>query len=365
MKEHKAYRVFVEVCRIVLAATFIFSGFVKSVDPWGFAIKIGEYLTAFDMEWLYGWRFVLSIWITGAEMMLGCMVLFRVRLRITALFIFIAMTFFTLLTLGLAIWNPVEDCGCFGDAIKLSNWGTFVKNLILWPMSFLVFAGSRRLPLRPSWGDAAYMTTFAAIAFGIGIYSYYHLPLIDFLPYKKGVNLREEVRKPVEEQEVESVVVVRDRATGKKRKFDIADPAWYDESRWEYLDTKNTRVRTRVHPSVHDFAVSGATGEMVTDSILDDPGTVCMICASSFADVEPECRRRLEAAVGRAREQGARVLCLTSERIDGATVLRLGGQTVECCNMDASTLKTMLRARVGVVVVRDGVIVDKKNCTDI
>ncbi len=216
---NKTFRIFVEMCRIILALTFIFSGFVKSVDPWGFAIKLGEYLTSFEMEWLYGWRFFLSIWITGAEMMLGLMVLFRVRLRLTSIFIFVAMTFFTILTLVLAIWSPVEDCGCFGDAIKLSNWGTFVKNLILWPMSFLVFYNSRRLPFMPTWRDGGFMLLFGAIAFGIGIYSYRHLPLIDFLPYKVGVNLREDISKPPKEKEVRSIVVVRDRETGRKVRY--------------------------------------------------------------------------------------------------------------------------------------------------
>ncbi len=362
---NRTYRIFVEVCRILLALTFIFSGFVKSVDPWGFAIKLGEYLTSFDMEWLYGWRFFLSIWITGAEMMLGCMVLFRVRLRLTSLFIFAAMTFFTILTLVLAIWNPVEDCGCFGDAIKLSNWGTFVKNLILWPMAFLVFYNSRRLPLIPTWRDGGMMLLFGAVSFGIGIYSYRHLPLIDFLPYKTGTNLAVEVYKPVQEKEVESVVIVRDRETRRKKEFDIADTTWYDTNRWEYLGMKNTRVNTRVHPTVRDFAVIDASGELVTDTILTHRGEVYMLCISNFDDLRPRCAEKLSAAIEAARKRGARVLCLTAEPLGGGYSLELGSESVQCYNMDATTLKTMLRARVGVVELRDGVIIGKKNCRDL
>ncbi len=362
---NRAYRVFVETCRILLALTFIFSGFVKSVDPWGFAIKLGEYLTSFDMEWLFGGRFFLSIWITGAEMMLGLMVLFRVRLRLTSIFIFAAMTFFTILTLVLAIWNPVEDCGCFGDAIKLSNWGTFIKNLILWPMAFLVFWNSRKLPLIPTWRDVGFMLLFGAISFGIGVYSYRHLPLIDFLPYKVGTNLAVEVYKPVEAKEVESVVIVRDRETRRKREFDIADTTWYDDSRWEFLEMKNTRVNTRVHPTVRDFAVMDATGALATDAILKHRGEVFMVCISDFDDLRPRCEDRLSAAVAAANNRGAWVLCLTAEPLGDGHIMELGGERIPCYNMDAMTLKTMLRARVGVVMLEDGVIAGKTNCRDL
>ena len=358
----KSYRIFVEICRIILASTFIFSGFVKAVDPWGTAIKIGEYLTSFGMDELFGWRFFLSIWLTGAEMMLGLMVLFRVRLRITSLFIFAAMTFFTGLTLILAIWNPVEDCGCFGDAIKLSNWGTFVKNLILWPMSMMVFLGARNLPLRPTWRDGVMTLTFATIAFGIGIWSLNHLPIIDFLPYRKGVNLREEVYKPEERaKEVESVIIARDLETGKKREFNIADTTWYDTSRWEYIEMKNTRVNSRVHPTVRDFAVINSAGEIVTDSILANRGRVVMLCAADFSYMKPKCKKRLGEVIQMEKAAGSTVMWLTADHLEDGQMFN----GAPCYNMDATTLKTMLRARVGVVVLENGVIVDKKNCRDL
>ena len=364
MNRKQTYRIFVEICRILLAVTFIFSGFVKSVDPWGTAIKMGEYFAAFNMDWLFGWRFVFAIWLTGAEMMLGCMVLFKVRLRLTSIFITAAMVFFTLLTLGLAIWSPVEDCGCFGDAIKLTNWETFIKNLILLPMAFIVWWESRRKPIKPTWRDMFFMLIFAGIAFGIGLYSYLHLPLIDFLPYKEGTNLAAEVYKPDEEKAVETIVIVRNIETGRKHEFDIEDTAWCDESKWKYIDIKNTALHTRVHPTVRDFAVIDAGGDLVTDSILFDPGVVFMVCASSFDDIRPRCARFLETAVRQASERGYRVICLTSESLERYPELVLGGEHVPCYNMDATTLKTMLRAKVGTVVLRAGVIVSKENCRD-
>lgn len=359
----KTTKIFFEACRIILAATFIFSGFVKAVDPWGAAIKIGEYLAAFNLEWLYGWRFFLSIWLSGAEMMLGCMVLFKVRLKLTSIFIFAAMIFFTGLSLALAIWNPIEDCGCFGDAIRLTNWQTFIKNMVLLPMSFVVFWSSRKLPWMPTWVDGAFMVFFGTIAFGIGVYSYRHLPVIDFLPYKIGTDLATEVHATAE-GEVETIVICRNRETGVTGEFDINDTEWCDESKWEYIDVKNTALHTRVHPTVRDFAIIDGDS-LITDAVLAEPGVVYMVCMSNAKDLWPQCERRFEIAVNQAYERGYRVMCLTSEPLDKYPEAAFGAERVKCYNMDATTLKTMLRAKVGVVVLKGGVIVDKENCRDL
>lgn len=363
MKYPKTTRIFFEACRIILATTFIFSGFVKAVDPWGTAIKIGEYLAAFDMEWLYGWRFILSIWLSGAEMMLGCMVLFKVRLRLTSIFIFCTMIFFTGLTLVLAILDPIEDCGCFGDAIRLTNWETFIKNMVLLPMSFIVFWSSRRLPWIPTWRDGAFMLFFGTIAFGIGVYSYLHLPLIDFLPYKVGTDLATAVHEPAT-GEVETIVICRNIETGETMEFDINDTEWCDESKWEYIDVRNTAIHTRVHPTVRDFAIIDGDS-LITDAVLAEPGVVYMVCMSSLKDLGPGCERKLETAVSQAYGRGYHVVCLTSEPLGEYPEVMLGAERVKCYNMDATTLKTMLRAKVGVVVLKGGVIVDKENCRDL
>ena len=105
------------VCRILLGLTFIFSGFVKTVDPWGTAIKISEYLNAFGFEDLKYYRFGFAIWLCGAELMMGCMLLFKVRTPLISIFAVVAMVIFTSITFVSAVWLPVEDCGpCGGDA---------------------------------------------------------------------------------------------------------------------------------------------------------------------------------------------------------------------------------------------------------
>lgn len=362
-KKAKICHIILTVCRVALALTFIFSGFVKAVDPWGMAIKMGEYFVAFGLdEWFYGWRYGLAIWINGAEMMMGMMLLFSIRLRLISVFAAASMTFFTILTFILAIWNPVEDCGCFGEAIKMTNWGTFIKNLILLPMSLAVLWSARKKPMMPTLRDFGFMCLFGSIAFGIGVYSYRHLPLIDFLPYKIGTNLVEAMKEPAA-KEVETILVYKDKQTGKLREFDLTDTEWYDDSRWEYVDTKTVALNISVHASVRDFAVFD-NDRVITDEIVGDPGVVYLVCASDIEDIRPRCRHKLEIAVAQALERGYRVLCVTAEPLEEYPELVLGESVIDTYNMDATTIKTMLRAKVGVMVLKGGVIVDKVNCRD-
>ena len=206
------------------------------------------------------------------------------------------------------------------------------------------------------------MLLFGTIAFGIGVYSYRHLPLIDFLPYKIGTNLAEAVNA-TGEGEVETIVVYRDRETGKERAFELSDTTWYDDNKWEYVATRTTAVHPRVHPSVRDFALLDE-GVAITDQVLEYPGVVYMVCASDLSDIKPRCASKLASAVSQAYDRDYIVMCLTAEPLGEHSWISLGGQQVRCFNMDASTMKTMLRAKVGVVVLRGGVIVDKGNCRD-
>ena len=140
MLSQRARSLITGVCRLVLAVVFIVSGFTKVIDPWGTSIKINEYLTIYGFDYLIPASMVFSIWLCGAEMMMGCMLLCKVRIRLVSIFALVSMLFFTILTFLSATFIPVEDCGCFGEAIKLSPWETFFKNLALLPMAAVVWA---------------------------------------------------------------------------------------------------------------------------------------------------------------------------------------------------------------------------------
>ncbi|WP_443772933.1 BT_3928 family protein [Alistipes putredinis] len=369
MLSQRARSLITGVCRLVLAVVFIVSGFTKVIDPWGTSIKINEYLTIYGFDYLIPASMVFSIWLCGAEMMMGCMLLCKVRIRLVSIFALVSMLFFTILTFLSATFIPVEDCGCFGEAIKLSPWETFFKNLALLPMAAVVWAYYRNdkiLAFRRS--EVALTVFFFLLTMGLGFYCYCHLPLIDFLPYKIGVNIREEMHASSAagpEGELQPVLVYRNRMTGEEREFALDDTEWQDDTVWEWVDTKILGEVPEMNPMIEEFALRNGA-EDVTDRVLATPGRLYLICVTRFDCIGRRCEDRLERLVERALQEGAHVVCITPEPLQGNAIHSFGKSTpVPCYNIDGSTLKTMLRAHTGIVVLDDGVIADKRNCRDI
>ena len=369
MLSQRARSLITGVCRLVLAVVFIVSGFTKVIDPWGTSIKINEYLTIYGFDYLIPASMVFSIWLCGAEMMMGCMLLCKVRIRLVSIFALVSMLFFTILTFLSATFIPVEDCGCFGEAIKLSPWETFFKNLALLPMAAVVWAYYRNdkiLAFRRS--EVALTVFFFLLTMGLGFYCYCHLPLIDFLPYKIGVNIREEMHASSAagpEGELQTVLVYRNRMTGEEREFALDDTEWQDDTVWEWVDTKIMGEVPEMNPMIEEFALRNGA-EDVTDRVLATPGRLYLICVTRFDCIGRRCEDRLERLVERALQEGAHVVCITPEPLQGNAIHSFGKSTpVPCYNIDGSTLKTMLRAHTGIVVLDDGVIADKRNCRDI
>lgn len=369
MLSQRARSLITGVCRLVLAVVFIVSGFTKVIDPWGTSIKINEYLTIYGFDYLIPASMVFSIWLCGAEMMMGCMLLCKVRIRLVSIFALVSMLFFTILTFLSATFIPVEDCGCFGEAIKLSPWETFFKNLALLPMAAVVWAYYRNdkiLAFRRS--EVALTVFFFLLTMGLGFYCYCHLPLIDFLPYKIGVNIREEMHASSAagpEGELQTVLVYRNRMTGEEREFALDDTEWQDDTVWEWVDTKILGEVPEMNPMIEEFALRNGA-EDVTDRVLATPGRLYLICVTRFDCIGRRCEDRLERLVERALREGAHVVCITPEPLQGNAIHSFGKSTpVPCYNIDGSTLKTMLRAHTGIVVLDDGVIADKRNCRDI
>jgi triosephosphate isomerase len=356
-----------DICRVVLGLTFVFSGFVKAVDPWGVAIKISEYLNVYGFGALGGLRFVAAIAMCAAELMLGLMLVFKVKVRLVSILALCVMTFFTLLTLLSATVLPVEDCGCFGDAVKLSPWGSFAKNVVLWVLAFVVWRDARRtMRIFPiTLREWLCMLFFGVISVGIDTYCYLHLPLIDFLPFKTGLNLREALYGESAQAE-EGRMVYRDLQDGSEREFAVSDTTWWDSSRWEFVrQVEEPASGIEDEMLLRQFAVLSPEGDL-TAEIVNSPARVYMLCAVKLDDIGPGCAARFEDIARRAHEEGAKVVLLTATPLDTERKARFGtAPPVSVYNLDATTMATMLRAEVGMVTLDDGVITDKRNCRDV
>ena len=357
------------VCRMVFALTFIVSGFVKAVDPWGTALNITNYLTIYGFESLKPYVMIFSIWLCGAELMTGCMMLFKVRIRLVSIFAVLSMIFFTALTFLSATWIPIEDCGCFGEFIKLSPWQTFAKNLVLLPLAVCVWWRYR--PDRVFSFSKAELTLtilFCVASMGLGMYNYYHLPIFDFLPYKVGVNIADAMQQARNEQEnAEVVLVYRNRRNGKLKEFSLGDKAWHNDKKWEWVETRVSDTgNNKVEPMILQFYISDENGNDVTDALLATKGKLYLLCVSRLNGVDASCRQNLRTLIDRAEVEQTDIVCLTPEILHGETWHSFEGSApVRCYNIDAKTMKTMLRANVGLVELTDGTITAKLNCRDI
>ena len=340
-------------CRIIFAITFIVSGFLKAIDPWGTILILENYLVAYNValpEWL---TLVASLLLCGVELAVGLLLLLKVQTRLSSFVALVTMLFFTILTLLSATIVPVEDCGCFGEAIKLTPWQTFAKNMALLPMALCLWYRHRGEKLFDgSPRKVAALGTTLILSFGLGLYCYRHLPLIDFLPYKVGVNIAEQMRDELSQSSIEKVVLIyRNRTTGELRYFSVEDTEWQNDALWEWVDTR-TESLERHDASVLEFQIADEEGNDVTANILALTKVYLLLCES--ADVDASVVEKFDAVVRDASEKGGEVIYVTADR-----------PLPKWHTMDAKTMKMLLRAKSGMVVLEQGTITAKYNYRDI
>lgn len=350
---------------IIIGLTFIASGLSKAVDPWGTAIKFDEYFSVYNLDFLLPLSRILAVWLCGAELMMGCMILFRVRLRLISIFALVSMTIFTIVTILSVTLYPVEDCGCFGEALYLTPWQTLIKNLILLPMIITIwwrYRPDKILVYKPR--EVILATLFCTLAMGFSAYNYLHLPMVDFLPYKVGVDLLAEVEATTHSAEYSVVLVYRNIATGELQEFSMDDTEWHNGDLWEWVETRTEQPQQRITESASDFMLLSLSGEDLTWELLSTPGRLNMLAVTSVEAIRPRCLERMESYIYEANERGDHTIVITSQKITEPYV-DIAGESLKCYNIDATTLKSVMRARVGVVELSDGVITSKRSCVDI
>ncbi len=353
--------------RFLLAGVFIFSGITKVVDPWGTAIKIGEYLSVYGLDALSGVAMPLSIALCAIELLLGLMLLLKLLPRVVSAVTLITVVVFTIVTLLSATILPVEDCGCFGDAVKLTAMQTLYKNLALIPLAVILWRKWSKYSFRPTLGHSLATLALASMCFGVGIYCNSHLPLIDFLPFKVGTNLKDQVLSPSEEpsSEVKTTLIYREIATGKLHEFTLEDTQWHDENKWEWVETKIDQETPINISALSEFALRNNSGD-ATEQILTTSGELTLVCITDLNQIPTQCLESIISLIHNKQAQGKEIVCITPSQISHDDYHSFGQSAqVPIFNVDGTLLKTMLRAKNGTITLHDGVIVSKLNCRDI
>lgn len=351
----------VNVCRFVLAATFIFSGYVKAIDPLGTLYKLKDYAAAMSLNGLLpDWVLVgVAIALGALEFALGVFMLFAVRRHVVSRIMLAFMTAMTALTLWIFVADPVKDCGCFGDALKLTNGETLLKNIVLIACAAIVAwrpADMARFISRSNqWIVRYYTVAYIVIT---SVYCLYTLPIFDFRPYHVGMNIKQgmEIPEGAEQPEFESTFLLR--KNGETREFTLDN---YPDSTWEYVDTRTVQTKKGYEPPIHDFALTSCdTGEDITEQVLTKKGYTFLLVSPRLAVADDSNFGDIDQIYEYAEENGADFYCVTASANDEIERWRdLTGAEYQFCNADETTLKTMIRSNPGLMLLKDGTIIDK------
>lgn len=354
----KALVIAVNVCRLLLAATFIFSGFVKANDPLGTMYKLQDYVNAMSSRALPD-TFLLgcAVMLAFFEFTIGIYTLFGIDRKKTSGITLAFMVVMTILTVYIVVANPVSDCGCFGDALVLSNEATLAKNIVLLAAAILTYR-YYRLQFNFIGPVLKWFIVFVSLCFIIGyaVYCIICQPVLDFRPYKIGTNLRETVAGTSETPQYDVRIIYEKDGKTLELTAEDEDP----DSTWTYVETRRTPLE-ETHTATADFYVMNAENEDITEDILFADGYTFLLIIPSLTNADEGCIDRVNEVYGFAKDHGLGFYCITSLADQHAQTYWNDhtGAEYDYYTSDDRELKTIVRGEPGLVLLHDGVITHK------
>lgn len=346
---------------ILVGGLFIFSGLIKLNDPIGTAIKMEEYFDVFAADFgsffslFVPWSLAIAFFLIILEIVLGVAVLIRYHMKVTSFVLLGLIIFFTFLTFYSAAFDKVTDCGCFGDAIKLTPWESFIKDIVL--LVLIVYLVWRRKSLStfvPGWPAHAMIGTVAVVGVYLGVHAIRHLPFLDFRPYRIGNNIPREM-EPEESPRIE-YVFIKDGEEVRSEKFLPAAEGYAYKSAHLLNEEKTI-------PSITDYLVRDRDDSDVTAETFEGPKLLLIISDVREASVSGMDHLR---ALVKALDGVVDVMALTSSDAASFEAFRHENQLpVEYYFADATVLKTIIRSNPGVTLWIDGTVAGKWHNNDI
>lgn len=354
-------QVILHIVRLLLASVFIFSGSVKAIDPLGTVYKIEDYLIAFDGFFvnLTFLAFPVAFTLITIELLIGFCLFFQIRFKFFSWSVMAFMLIITPLTYYIAIKNPVTDCGCFGDAVTISNWATFYKNIVLsaFAVILIVFNKHFRQIFIPSI-EWAMVIVFVFASAGFMVYSITHLPIIDFRPYKVGVNIPEAMTIPADapsDQFEYNFIYEKD---GKQQSFNLNE---LPDSTWTFVSQETKLVAEGYKPPIHDFAILTIDFEDITDEVLSYPGKSVVIIMYDLNKTSIKGIEKVKQYIAK-QKPSVKVYALTSSSsVDIQEFKSEHKLQFPFYKADPITLKTIMRANPGIMILQNGTIKEKWN----
>ncbi|MCX2433053.1 BT_3928 family protein [Pedobacter sp. GR22-10] len=355
--------------RFFVGALFIFSGLIKANDPLGFGYKLQEYFEVFHMDFLIPVATGMAILLCTLEIVLGALLILGFWSKKVAWGLLLLIIFFTLLTFVSAAFKVVTSCGCFGDAIPLTPWQSFGKDLILLVLIIIIFIS--RDAIQPLFKKASSQRNMAVLvtllSLGFGLYTYNVLPVIDFLPYKVGAHIPSLMVIPPGEKPDEFEIMYHLKNKQTKEEKDMSDKDYlkteiWKDNNWEIIGEPVKRlVKKGYEPKIKDLVISDASGTDYTKEIIENPYYSLIFVAYDLKNINENAIGKLNAIAMNATQQfNIRTVLLTSNAAQEAEAfVKKNNLFSEVFYADAVPLKSMVRANPGVLLLKNGVVINK------
>jgi len=360
------------VSRLLVGFLFIFSGLIKANDPMGFGYKLQEYFHVFHTSFLNDYSTYIAIAVCALEIIFGVLLLLGIGGRKIAWGLLLLILFFTFLTFYSAFFEVVTSCGCFGDAIPLTPWQSFIKDLVLLAFILVIFIKREKItPLIKSTFTNNLLTFLTVVlSFGIGIYTMIFLPVVDFLPYKIGNNIPKlrEIPEGVALDEYQIVYTLKHKTTDEVKK--VTDKEYMDQKIWEdenweiQGEPESKLVKKGFQLPIPDLIITDADGNDVTTEIINNPYynfVVTSVDLTKLNTVDLLALDKINQTIrDLAADNNIRAILLTSSSADDAKYISDQLDLVlETFYVDAVPLKSMVRSNPGVMLLQNGNVINK------
>jgi uncharacterized membrane protein YphA (DoxX/SURF4 family) len=342
-----------QIARIITGLLFAFSGFVKGIDPMGTAFKLGDYFSAFNIGFLDDMALPFSVLLCLLEFVTGMMLLSGALVKPASWMAALFMAVFTPVTLVLAIWNPVSDCGCFGDAIILTNWQTFIKNVIITiPVVFIFIRRDDETGTMPLKAGLNFTVAFIFLFLLFIRMNLAYLPAIDFRPYRVGTNIAEAMTVPPGAEPDRYDIRFIYEKDGVQQEFTLQNyPA--DDTAWKFIDQKSVLISKGYEPPIHGFALIREDGVDMTEQIIRHNGDVMLMVARRLDESDRDGLMKGYNLGIELQKRGIDFHIVTSTSATEAGPLVTGFSALYA---DETILKTIIRSDPGFVLLHNGTV---------
>ncbi|MBT8182605.1 MAG: DoxX family protein [Eudoraea sp.] len=355
----------VGISRVIVGVLFIISGFIKLNDPVGFSFKLEEYFSqgVLDLPFLMPYALAISIFVVIFEVVLGVFLIMGYNKRFTLWSLLLMILFFTFLTFYSAYFNKVTDCGCFGDAIKLTPWESFTKDVVLLGLILILYFGRRHI--KPFFSlRARQIVALASVILCIiyGNYVLNHLPVIDFRAYKIGANIEAGMEVPEDAPKAVFEYAWKFDVNGEEKV--LVTNGDYPDVAGEFVGVETKEIQKGYEPPIHDFTIEQQGEDFA--ALLMQEAKLLILVAYDLAKSDYEAFEEVKKVTDKAIEQGYKVIGMSASNAEWTNKIieeyKLG---FEFYFTDETTLKTIVRSNPGLLTLEKGTITQKVHYNDI